>query len=230
MAEGYYGQLTDTDANDEFNSHTFHIRQQIAKVRTGIPVKVVAVNGGGVAAPPTIDVQPLVTQIDSQGNATSHGVIHGIPVARTQGGASAIISDPVVGDVGYMVIADRDISSLKANAGAQSNPGSFRRHNLSDGVYVGAILNATAPSQYVQFVSGGGVKVVDSLGNSIVTGSSGVTITDKFGNVVSMASGKVAVSPGGGGIVYLGGDGSTGSYSPVTTTAGPSTTVQARYA
>lgn len=227
MADGFYGQVAETDTNSEFNSHAFHTKQKIAKVRTGIPVKIVAVNGGGVAAPPTVDVQLLITQIDVQGNATPHGIVHGIPVLRAQGGSNAVICDPVVGDVGYMVVADRDISSLASNAGKQSNPGSFRRHNLSDGVYVGAMLNSAAPTQYIQFLPGG-IKVVDSSGNTIVTSSSGVTVTDKSGNKVVMSSSGVALQPVLGSNVFLGGDGATGVYDFVSTPTGPSINVKAR--
>lgn len=193
--QGYYGQAGVTDANDEFNALRFLIKQLIAMVRTGIPVKVLAVHGGGVGPAPTVDVMPMVNQTDSQGNATPHGIIYGIPCMRNQGGGNAFINDPVVDDVGTMLVADRDISSLKANAGAQSNPGSGRRHNLSDGIYLGAILNAPAPTQYFHWVPGGGSKLLDSAGSTITTSGGSVALAAPK-NVTHTAANKVALQSG----------------------------------
>ena len=106
-------------------------------------------------------------------------MVYGIPTVRSQSGGSAIIMDPSVGDVGIMSVADRDISSVKENNGAQSNPGSYRTHDFADGVYHGPMLNAT-PSQYIHFTENGVVMSTPG-GLSITTGTNitinGVTIT-----------------------------------------------------
>ena len=194
--QGFYGWQGLTDDTSPFNRHGFQIQQEIAKVRTHVPVKVVAVHGGGVGAPPTVDVKILVKQMDGQGNPTSHDTVYGIPTTRSQGGDSVIINDPIVGDIGTMAVHDRDISSVKANS-AEANPGSFRRHSLADGVYHGPMLNKTTPKQYIQFLrnddgSGNGVKIVDNVGNTIISTSNGVNINgliiDKHGNLTTPGS------------------------------------------
>lgn len=175
-ANGYFGQQGVNDATSEFSSDAFHIRQHLGDVRTGIPVKIVKVHGGGVGAPPTVDVQLQINQIDSQGNSTPHGIVYGIPVVRNQGGKNVVINDPVVGDVGHMVISDRDLTTIKNNAGAQSNPGSFRRHDMADGVYHAAFLNAAVPDNYIN-MNGGKVAIVSPMQITLTVGSSSITIT-----------------------------------------------------
>lgn len=197
MVDQYYGLQQQTSPNDEHNLHDFHIRKVAKEIRTGIPVKVVAVYGGGPGAAPTIDVQPLVNQIDGQGNKTDHGVIYGIPVQRNQGGGNAIINDPKVGDIGHMHVADRDISSLKANDGGQSNPGSMRTHDLADGIYQGAILNPANPTQAVQFTDTG-VKIFGAGGGVFEINGADVHIT---GNLY--VSQGVTAGYGGGDAVTL---------------------------
>lgn len=215
MSDAFYGQLDGTAPNSEFNAAHFHARQHAARLRTGIPVKIIAVHGGGVGAPPTVDVQPLVNQVDSQGNSTPHGIIYGIPVTRNQGGGNAIINDPNVNDVYHAVVADRDISSLKNNAGAQSNPGSGRRHDLSDMVLHAAFLNPDAPTTYIN-LNGGNV-VISTTGAVTITSTGPVTINAPNlivnGNI--QATGSITAGAGGGDSVGL------QSHTHPTTPSGP---------
>lgn len=192
--EGFFSQQGVSDATSPFNANAFQIREALASVRTNIPVKIIAVHGGGVGAAPTVDVQPLVNMMDGIGDRTENGIIYGIPTTRSQGGGSAIINDPKVGDVGYMSIADRDISALKNNEGGQSNPGSFRRFSPSDGVYTGAFLNPAVPNQYVQFTETG-VKI-----NGVGGGVFEIVGTTLFYTGDIVASGDVQA---GGGSVSL---------------------------
>lgn len=191
-AESFYGQQGLTVWNDEHNIRDFHIRQVLAQVRTTIPVKVIAIHGGGVGAAPMLDVQPMINQTDLQGNKTDHGVIFSIPMSRNQGGGNAIINDPKVGDIGHMHVSDRDISALKANAGAQSNPGSFRKHDLADGVYVGAMLNPANPDQYVQFTDNG-VKVVSKGGSMFEMSGTTMTITGDLHVTGDVVAGTISL-------------------------------------
>lgn len=191
-----YGQQTPYDSTSEFNVLSFIIKQMIAKMNTMKLVQVVAVHSNGaVAAAGTVDVMPLVNQIDGNGNSTPHGVVYGIPWWRLQGGLNAVICDPVVNDIGYVTVSDRDISSVISTK-AQANPGSSRKFDLADGIYVGGCLNAV-PTQYIQFTSTG-IVIADGNGNQIQFGASGITL---IGNVIMQnnlqLAGQIEAANGG---------------------------------
>lgn len=148
------GQMTPEDQWGEFNRQTFVIQQLINRIQTATLVRVDAVtNSGDVSPVGFVDVTPLVNQVDSDGLATPHATIYNVPYLRMQGGANAIILDPQVGDKGLCCFASRDISKVK-NTGDQANPGSFRKYDWADALYVGGMLNGT-PTQYVQFSTAG---------------------------------------------------------------------------
>jgi hypothetical protein len=183
-----YGQEQPNDSGDDHNVIAFICDQKIVKIWTMIPVKVMAVHAGAGNPPAagTVDVLPLVSQIDGNGYGTPHGTVYGIPWSRVQGGNSAIVVDPVVNDIGYIDVASRDISKVKSTKAA-ALPGSRRSYNLADGIYSGAILNA-APTSYIQATTDGHWKIVDVDGNSIVTSAGGIAATDKNGNTVTMGA------------------------------------------
>ena len=136
------------------NNLQFVIQQALSKVQTATLVKVLnCSNSGSVSPTGTVDVQILVNQITGQMVATPHVTMYGLPYLRIQGGANAVIIDPQPRDIGIAVFASRDITNVKSTK-AQSNPGSFRMHDFSDGMYLGGLLNGI-PSQYVQFSSSG---------------------------------------------------------------------------
>lgn len=156
MAEqfGYTGQAQAGEGVGEYGALMFLINQALARLSTATLVRVVSVtNAGGVEPVGFVDVQPLVNQLDGAGNATPHAVLHQLPYFRLQGGTDAVILDPKEGDVGIAVFASRDISAVKSSKG-QANPGSWRSHDMADGLYVGGLLNGT-PVQYVQFTASG---------------------------------------------------------------------------
>lgn len=130
------------------------IRSMLAGMRTAIPVQVIScTNSGGVSAIGTVTVQPLVSAVDGSGTVWAHGQISGVPYMRIQGGANAVIIDPQPGDIGIAVVCDRDISGVIAAQGPAA-PGSNRRSDLSDMVYLQSIIGA-APTQYIEFNSSG---------------------------------------------------------------------------
>jgi hypothetical protein len=136
----------------------FVVRAALSGLRTSMPVQVVGVtNNGGVSPIGYVSVQPMVSGVDGMGNAWPHGTIHNVPYMRIQGGSNAVILDPEEGDIGLASVCDRDISTVK-NSGGVSAPGSLRRHDMSDMVYLMTIIGA-APTQYVQF-NADGINVV----------------------------------------------------------------------
>lgn len=173
--QGYSGQQGLSDPGSQFGVFAFIVEQLLGEVRTIVPVKVVAVTGGGTGAgPPKVDVLPLVKQMDGIGTTTSHGNVLSLPVIRWKSGNGSIVVDPVVGDIGLAIISDRDMSAVVAS-GAESAPGSFRRFDLADGLYLGGILGS-APTQYVAFTS------------------TGIKLSDKNGNTVDMKAGSIAIT------------------------------------
>lgn len=138
----------------EFNALSFLVNQILNSRNVAALVQVKAVtNNGGLSPAGFVDVLPLVNQLDGAGNKTPHGIVHSLPYFRLQGGTNAVILDPQVGDIGVAVFADRDISAVKASR-APANPGSMRRADLADGLYLGGFLNGT-PSQVVRFAADG---------------------------------------------------------------------------
>lgn len=100
-----------------------------------------------------VDVMPLLSRQNRSGSPINNSPIYDIPVWRLQRGSSAIIMDPVPGDIGLIAVCDRDTTLVRTNL-KQSTAGSARRHNKADAIYMGGILNA-APTEYVQFTGSG---------------------------------------------------------------------------
>ena len=61
---------------------------------------------------------------------------------------------------------------IKANQGKTSTPGSQRMHDMSDGVFVGAMLNPATPTRYIN-LNGPGITFGDEFGNTISSSAAG---------------------------------------------------------
>lgn len=166
------------NTGDDYTELEFVFQQLAGRMATSQPVLVRAVGNG------TVDVQPMVAQIDGDGNATLHGIIHNVPVLMARGGTNGFIVDPVVGDIGLAVMASHDISSVKANK-APSNPGSRRRFDWADATYVPGMLGATL-LQYVR-VAGGGI----TLEAPMVTATHSMAVQDAATGSFTTMTGQV---------------------------------------
>lgn len=170
-----------SDAASEVARINYLLTAALSGLRTAMPVKVVAVtNDGGLSPIGTVDIQPLVSAVDGSGKTWPHGIIHNVPYMRIQGGANGIILDPAVGDVGIASVCDRDISTVKST-GKVSAPGSNRKNDMSDMVYLMSIIGA-APTQYVEFNSTGITihspnKVIITAANIEATATAKATVT-----------------------------------------------------
>lgn len=197
---GVAGQLGASDFNNELNRQSFLFHQMLGRVATVRLVKIKKIKAGKAQqgqppAPGQVDIQMLVNQVDGVGKSTEHGTTHNLQFVRWQAGTSAIVSDPVEGDIGIALVADRDTSSVIKKKD-KANPGSNRRFDISDGVYIGTILS-DAPKQFVWFTpsknqdgTGGSVTVADGNGNVITQSQdsdkkSVTTIIDGNGNVIT---------------------------------------------
>ena len=181
------GMLRPSSLWGVYNNIRFIVEQALANVQTATIVKVIACsNDGGLSPVGTVDVQILANQVSigsgGQMVGTPHLTMYGLPYLRVQGGANAIIIDPQPGDIGIAVFASRDITNVKSTK-AQANPGSFRTHDFSDGMYIGGLLNGV-PTQYIKFLDTG-IEIVSPNNLRMTVGSASVEI---------MESGEVSIT------------------------------------
>lgn len=133
-----------------------------------------------------VSVQPLVLESDTANVVIAQSPAYNVPYLRMQGGASAVILDPVAGDIGLCLYAQRDITSVKQTLAEGPAP-TARAWSTGDGLYIGGVLNG-APSQYVRFQPGGaGIDVV-SPGNVTLQAAGAVTITSGGATTVNAAA------------------------------------------
>lgn len=131
------------------------IEAMLSGVHTATIVQVIScTNNGDVEPSGTVDVQPLVMQVDSDGHAVPHGPLHSLPYVRLYAGGNMIIMDPQPGDWGIAIFAERDISKVWNGGGNPQAPGSARRFDMADGIYIGGI-GSYPPTQYIQFSDAG---------------------------------------------------------------------------
>lgn len=140
-----------------FNQVNAIVDAKINDIYTALPVKVVAVNA------PYVDVKSTIYQIDNKNELIDQPIIYNVPYTQIQGGKNAIIIEPKVGDLGFCVFCQRDISAFKATKN-YALPGSKRTYNPSDAIYIGGILNEQ-PERYVKITDDG----VEIYGDANVT-------------------------------------------------------------
>lgn len=198
-------------ALDDFSRLQFVIQQAINGMATATVVEVKAVDGG------TVDVLPLVSQIDGKDTGVPHNTIHGMPYFALQAGVSAVLLKPKVGDIGLAVFCHSDISSVKATKKA-ALPASRRRYAWADGIYLGGLpmMNA-APTQFIELDDDEGITIQAAAGRKIkligdveITGN-----VDHTGNLHS--SGTIT---GDTDVIAAGKSGKTHTHSGVQTGSG----------
>jgi hypothetical protein len=155
-----------TSPTSGFNSLKFAMdRAAEARMNCTI-VQVKKVQAGQVGPIGRVNVQPMVQMIDGISRTVDHATVFNLPYFRMVGGKSAVILDPAVDDIGFVVIADRDISGVK-NSKKVSPPGSKRQNNISDGFFVGCVLS-DKPTSYVRFVDASTIEITPDGGKTAV--------------------------------------------------------------
>lgn len=135
----------------EYNAISFLVEQMIkGMVNTAIPVRVDSCTKPGVGgAAGYVSATPLVQQRGADGKGLQPVSLPQLPFFRLQCGTAAVVLDPQPGDVGFAVFAQQDISNIKEGTSEPVQAGSFRCFDQSDGVYLGGILGAGAPTTFV---------------------------------------------------------------------------------
>lgn len=170
------GVAPETAGNSLPNMLDFMVRQTIkGLVNTATLVRVVASYPGGTGgAAGYVDVLPLVSQTDAEGNSLAPTVIYHVPYFRLQAGVAAIVIDPVPGDIGIGIFAQSDISAIPQGAVQPVQPGSWRCYDQADALYVGGFLNKT-PSAWIELTQEGVINITAKGGVNITTPNVNIT-------------------------------------------------------
>ena len=186
------GQMGITSTNNLANVIDFIVKQHVSRIRTTTMVKVTAVSPDGS----TVDVQPLISQVDGAGNVTPHGTVYGIQVHKFSGGNGTVNVLPSVGDIGMMHSADRDMSSaIKSKAAAA--PSSNRTHDFSDSVFMGGFGNVNGTPTKSLVWGPNGLTITNGSASMVLTGT-GLAVTGTI-----TATGEITAGNGGGDSVTL---------------------------
>lgn len=165
------------------------ISRMIGRSYTATLVKIDAVRGTGIGPVGFVDATDLIQQVTGSGEGIPNVPMLNLPYFRLQGGGNAVIIDPKQGDIGIAIFAYRDISSIKKTK-AEGIPASARSYDVSDGIYIGGLLNGT-PSQYVHFLESG-IKIKSAAGVEIDCSTLSVTGSIVAGGDVSDSDGSMA--------------------------------------
>lgn len=166
------------------------MQRLLRKIHTADLVKVLAVRptSGAVGF---VDVQPLVLERTTRDTVLAQAPIFDVPYLRAQGGRSAIILDPAVGDIGLAVFAERDITTVTATR-AEAAAATDRAYDSADALYVGGLLNAD-PEQFIEFLPDAAGINVTTPGDLTITAAGNMTAT-VGGNLSVTVTGTVDVS------------------------------------
>ena len=130
-----------TDYVDEYNGLIYIINSIISnRVRGAEIVRVIANNGDG-----TIDVLPVIKNVDASENAIQETPIFGVKYMEWQYGINAFQAEPAVGDIGLLVVCTKDTKNVKS--GIVGDLGSFE---LESGIYFGGLKGLNQPA--TQFI------------------------------------------------------------------------------
>lgn len=223
MAEN--GQITDDNkrgigdiyqASTPFNANNQQINSVLQKINTVFLGRVIAVTSGGVGGSKTVTAQPLICQIDANGNALPSPKLVEIPHYRVQAGTGAIILDPKVGDIGVFVCCKRDSSNVKNRVTDPQVPASFRSFDLADSIMI-ATIHTGAADTYIHIIPENG-EIIIKAPSSLTVNTAAATINASGSTAINSPettiSGHVTIK---GGLSVSGGEGAQVDGSLTTT-------------
>jgi len=198
-------------ATSKFNANNQQIAGSIQKLNTVFLAKILSVSTAGVGGTKTVTAQPMICQIDANGNALPSPKLVEIPHYRVQAGAGAFVVNPHVGDIGVFVCAKRDISNIKNGVTDPQTPASFRSFDLADSIMIATIHTGTA-STYVYIDPDNGtieIKAPTSLTVNTATATINASGSTSINSPETTISGHVTIKgglsvTGGGGAVVTG--------------------------
>lgn len=178
-----------SDYVDEYNGLIYIINSVISnRVKGAEIVQVIANNGDG-----TIDVLPVIRNVDAEENAIQETPIFNVKYMEWQYGINAFQAEPAVGDIGLLVVCTKDTKNVKSGL-----VGDFGTFELESGIYFGGLKGLNLPATQFIKMDENGITIttpktltVNATENVLVNATKDVTVNGV--NAVVNASAKANV-------------------------------------
>lgn len=167
-----------TSDNDLFNLLHYIIQNNINKINTILPCKIVKIKDDN-----TIDVQSLIKIVWDDGIQDQPPVLSNVLVSKLMGGNCIIDVELKVGDIGIVGFCQQDISASIKNKSIEP-PNTKRQFSLSDGIWLSGILSEGNQANKILLSQNGDIDI--EANNDInITANSNVNITANSKAVLS---------------------------------------------
>jgi len=133
-----------------------------------------------------VQVELMIAMVSTSGTQVSRAQIANIPVINFGGGGYILNFPLTVGDLGFVLANDRDISLFLQNY-SESPPNTYRVKSFSDGVFIPSVLS--------------GYSVTGEDGNAVLQNLNGTVKLSLSSTAIKMSSGSNSVEVNSTGVV-----------------------------
>ena len=192
-----FSPTSNNPANLDSLTGTFNlIMQKFSENWEGmLPARVIGYSAG---PPPRVSVQPLISTVTTAGGIVSKAQIASLPVLIIGGGGFVIHFPLNVGDLGWILSADRDLANF-LDTYEESTPNTARKHDFSSAIFIPDVMKG-----YNIASEDSGAIVIQSLSGNVKVSLTTSTATVSA-PTVNIISGNVNLgSLGGAGVARIG--------------------------
>lgn len=133
------------------------LRQHAMEFHVCMPAAVVAAR-----SPYRVDVQPLMqARYYAKAGPTTLPLVADVPVSMPTGQTWAVkFPQPVRGDTGWLIFADRSLDAWRAGDGSPTDPKDARTHDITDAIFVPGLLTDGAAAAAASRAGGAASDIV----------------------------------------------------------------------
>src|SRR5574337_257767 len=144
---GFDGQIPLPAGIGALNAQAQLIRRILGDVHIATLVRVIScTNSGAVSAVGTVDVQPIVGQLDGAGNLVQHGPLHALPYLRIQGVSNGVPSQYVQFSASGLTLVSPTAITMQAPTIALNASGGVTVQSATFGVTASGAATISAAS------------------------------------------------------------------------------------
>ena len=144
-----------------------------------------------------VEVQLMISLKTTDGSQIPRPHLVNIPVLQLGGGTFSISFPLKAGDIGWVIAADRDISTFLQNY-TQTAPPTTRMHNFADGMFIPDLMksyNISGSNEDYLIIQNEDASIQVEMGLNSSTGANEINVTgDRINITVNNSTGYVVIN------------------------------------